>query len=167
MKRIIGSIIILFDPLSATSLANLLFLRQGTIDVKLRRLRSVLDVPESRGSPVRLLHPSFREFLLDKQRCRDQHFWVNEKEAHRSLAENCLRLMSGSLKRDVCDLRAPGALASEVDIYQVQHCLPADLQYACCYWVQHLQQVKLSCMAMVKYIRSCGITCFIGSRRLA
>ncbi len=60
--------------------------------------------------------------------------------AHGALAESCLRLISGSLKRDICGLRAPGVLASEVDKSCVEQCLPADLQYACRYWVQHLQR---------------------------
>ena len=50
--------------------------------------------------------------------------------------------MSSNLKRDICDLRAPDALASRVDYRQLEQRLPAELQYACCYWVQHLRQSK-------------------------
>ena len=48
--------------------------------------------------------------------------------------------MSHKLKRDVCDLRKSGALASEVESKRIERCLPAELQYACQYWVQHLQR---------------------------
>jgi hypothetical protein len=138
--KIVGSIVILFDSLSATALANLLTLSKEDIDETLDHLHSVLDVPDGQDSPTRLLHPSFRDFLLDKQRCHDQHFWVDEKMAHEALAESCLRLMSGNLKRDICDLRAPGSQASKVDGRRIKQSLPADLQYACQYWVQHLQR---------------------------
>jgi NACHT domain len=142
LKATLGTIVILFSPLSAVSLARLLDIHKEDIDQRLDDLYSILEVPKDQGHPIRLHHPSFRDFLLDKQRCRDQHFWVDEKEAHEALAESCLRLMSENLKKDICDLRAPGALTSEVDNSCVEQCLPADFQYACCYWVQHLQRSR-------------------------
>ena len=139
-KKIVGTIVVLSETLSTAALAKLLAVEKERITIRLRTLRSVLNVPEDTESPIRLLHPSFRDFLLDKERCPDEHFWVDEKEAHRTLTESCLRLMSGKLKRDICGLRAPGALATEVDSHQVQQYLPPELQYACRYWVEHLQK---------------------------
>jgi hypothetical protein len=92
----------------------LLYTHKEDIDQRLDNLHSILEVPKDQCHLIHLHHPSFCDFLLDKRRCRDQHFWVDEKEAHRVLAKSCLRLMS-NLKRDICDLRAPGALASKVD----------------------------------------------------
>jgi hypothetical protein len=89
-RQIVGSIVILFDSLSAVALSRLFDVQDWEISVTLRPLHSILRVPNSLNSSVRLLHPSFRDFLLDKQRCRDQHFWVDEKEAHRVLAESSL-----------------------------------------------------------------------------
>jgi hypothetical protein len=139
-KQIVGSIVIIFEALSANTLAKLLDTSKEEVDLTLHDLHSLLEVPESQEHPIRLLHPSFRDFLLDKQRCRAQHFWVDEKKAHKALAESSLRLMFNSLRRDICGLNAPGALASAVGSSRIEQCLPADLQYACCYWVQHLQR---------------------------
>jgi hypothetical protein len=139
-RWIVGSITILFEPLSAFALAKLLSEQKDTITLRLRHLHSVLNIPKDQDQPIRLLHPSFRDFLLDKQRCRDEHFRVDEREMHGTLAKSCLLLISGSLKRDICGLRVPGALSSKVDNSCVEQCLPADLQYACRYWVQHLQR---------------------------
>ena len=50
--------------------------------------------------------------------------------------------MSEKLKKDICSLFLPGAPAEAVHNNQIEQCLPAELQYACCYWVQHLQQSK-------------------------
>ena len=47
--------------------------------------------------------------------------------------------MSRSLKRDICDLRTSGVLATDIEISIVENCLPLEVQYACLYWVQHLQ----------------------------
>jgi hypothetical protein len=142
LKATLGPIAILFSSLSAVSLARLLRIPKQDIDQTLHDLHSILEVPKDQDHPVRLHHPSFRDFLLDKQRYRDERFWVDEKKAHKALAESCLRLMSEkkNLKRNICDLGAPDALANEVDSCRVEQRLPADLQYACRYWVQHLRR---------------------------
>ena len=54
----------------------------------------------------------------------------------------CLRIISENLRRDMCYLRAPGAPTSKADSSWMEQCLPADLQYSCRYWVQHLQLGK-------------------------
>jgi hypothetical protein len=70
-KQIVGSIIILFDSLSATALTELLAVSSTKINETLEPLRSVLNVLEDDTSPIQLLHLSFHDFLLDKQRCPD------------------------------------------------------------------------------------------------
>jgi hypothetical protein len=142
-KQVIGSTVVLSRPLSSAALGKLLEHDQETIYLRLRHLRSVLNVPNDQNAPIRLLHPSFPDFLLDKQRCCDPHFWVDEKKAHAALADCCIRLMSSSqngLRKDICGLHAPGTLVGEVEEDQIDQCLPAELQYACRYWVQHLQR---------------------------
>jgi hypothetical protein len=94
--------------------------------------------PADSTRPLRLHHPSFRDFLLDEKRCGE--FWVDEKRAHQVLADKCIRLMSTSLKQDVLGINRPGALATEVNARHVKQCLPAEVQYACLYWIQHLQK---------------------------
>jgi hypothetical protein len=48
--------------------------------------------------------------------------------------------MLKSLKENICDITIPGTLVGEVDSSQVQKCIPQEVQYACLYWVQHLQK---------------------------
>ena len=67
-QTIVGSIVVLASPLSATSLARILDIDKGDIDNRLDLLHSVLSVPSSSDSPIRLLHLSFRDFLLDPAR---------------------------------------------------------------------------------------------------
>ena len=142
-RQIVGSIVILSDFLSVSALAVLLDLRVATVNGRLRGLHSVLDVPKSQESRVRLLHPSFRDFLLDQQRCFEPQFWINEKKAHSDLFVSCLKLMSKRLHRDMCNLQLPDALISEVKSEIVERCLPLDIQYACRYWVHHLQRSNI------------------------
>ncbi|KAL5316273.1 hypothetical protein ACEPPN_015318 [Leptodophora sp. 'Broadleaf-Isolate-01'] len=48
--------------------------------------------------------------------------------------------MSQTLKKDICGMRAPGSQASQVESSRLQKCLPPEVQYACLYWIQHLQK---------------------------
>jgi hypothetical protein len=87
-RQTVGSIVILSDTLSTTALTSLLNLPMTDVDEILKLVQAVLDVPDSLDLPVRLLHLSFRDFLLDKSRCSDIHFWVDERQAHQTLADD-------------------------------------------------------------------------------
>lgn len=147
-KQIVGSIAILFQPLSAAALAKLLQMEseeKETMDLRLDELHSVLDVPESQDSPIRLLHTSFRDFLLDEQRTLGAQFRINKTQTHRDLVDSCLKTMSNALTRDICGLKMPGTVAEDVNLGKIQEFIPAELQYACKYWVWHLESsVKYS-----------------------
>ena len=104
-------------------------------------LHSVLDISDNQNHPIQLLHPSFRDFLLDSNRCSDL-FWIDQRKTHEDLARSCLRVMIDHLKEDICGLEAPGTSCSTVSDEVIKQCLPKELQYACRYWVQHLQRSK-------------------------
>jgi len=138
LKWVLGSVVILFSPLPIYSIARILCVTKEDINLTLEDLHSILDSPKDLTHPIRLHHPSFRDFLLSKDRCRD--FWVDEKEAHQILAASCIQLMSQALKKDVCEMNASGSQASQVESSLIEKCLPPEVQYACLYWVQHLQR---------------------------
>lgn len=135
----VGAIVMLFEPLSANALGNILSLPESTIKETLRSLFSVLSVSEE-NMPIRLLHLSFRDFLLDPQRCVNEDFWISQKKKHSELAFACLDVLSKSLKQDICCLNDFSYLAAEVSPSQLNQYLPAHVQYACRYWVDHLQR---------------------------
>jgi hypothetical protein len=137
-REVVGSIVILADPLSTSSLAKLLGVSKRIVDCRLDSLHSVLSVPTNQDSPIRLLHLSFRDFLLDPEK-RKSLFWVDVRKAHELLADSCIGLLSAKLKRDICNLQAPGILAEEISDQKIKSGLSADLQYACQYWVLHLK----------------------------
>jgi hypothetical protein len=140
LRDILGSVVALFSPLSVDSLSRLLVTPKQRVDRMLKDLHAILDIPNDHTRPLRLHHPSFRDFVLDKNRCGDSNFWVEEKQAHRTLAGSCIQLMSTSLKQDICGVDSPGRLATDVESSRVKQCLPPEVQYACLYWVQHLQK---------------------------
>ena len=141
-RQIVGSIIVLFDSLPAVPLCRLLGVREEVVRSRLHGLHSVLEIPTEQEGPIRLIHLSFRDFLLSKDRCPDPRFCVAEEAAHKDLFVSCLNLLSSKLRRDMCNLRHPGTLSSEVGSHVVESCIPLDVRYACLNWVYHLRQSK-------------------------
>ncbi|KAI9764570.1 MAG: hypothetical protein M1839_005882 [Geoglossum umbratile] len=140
-RELVGSIIVLESPLSITSLEQLLKIPQRRIRCRLDSLHSVLAIPDSEDLPIRLLHLSFRDFLVDPQKKGKNLFWVDKRETHKRLASRCLELLSSleGLQKNICKLPNPGTLRSEIDEQTIATCLSPGLQYACRYWVHHLE----------------------------
>jgi hypothetical protein len=138
LKYTLGSIVVLLSPLSTSSLSRVLYLPREDIHQTFEDLHAILNIPEDPTFQLRLHHPSFRDFLLNKNRCGE--FWVDEKEAHHLLATGCIHLMSQILKKDICEMHTLGSQVSQVVSSCLQKCLPHEVQYACLYWVEHLQK---------------------------
>ncbi|KIW24692.1 uncharacterized protein PV07_10393 [Cladophialophora immunda] len=141
-REIVGSIILLANPLSTISLSQLLQIPRRKIDHQLRLLHSVLSVPSNPDMPVTLFHLSFREFLV-KESNSDQArlFAIDESCAHTKLSDKCLALLQSpnGLRKDICQLQHPGVLREDIDETTVTEHIPPSLRYACRYWVYHLQ----------------------------
>ncbi|ORY72165.1 uncharacterized protein BCR38DRAFT_360285 [Pseudomassariella vexata] len=138
-RDIIGSIVVLESPLCIYTLEQLLGIPSRTIGNRLDLFHSVLSVPDSPELPVRLLHLSFRDFLVDSENQKSP-FWVDEKAAHARLAAHCLRVMNMRLRSDICGLKQPGTSRLTINSCEVDKSLSAEVQYACRYWVYHVAQ---------------------------
>lgn len=138
-RNIVGSIVILATPLSSSALAQILGLPGKQISTALNMLHSVLSIPLTPNQPIRLLHLSFRDFLLDPEK-KESPFWVNEREMHLRLVPLCLRTMEKVLRADICEVRDPGTLVSSIGTDKINEKLPPEVQYACQFWPHHLQQ---------------------------
>ena len=141
LRYVLGSVVVLFSPLSARCLSALLDVTDEDVSQTLEDLHAVLNIPEDPAQPLRLHHPSFRDFLLSKDQCGGDSFWVEAKATHEKLASCCLQLMSApsGLRRDICNLLKPGTLRNEIEEETLNSCLPPELQYACLYWIEHLE----------------------------
>ena len=140
-RIIVGTIVHLAEPLSPSSLASLLDIDGEQIQGQLSSLHSVLSVPSSAQSPIRMLHLSFRDFLVDADR-RNKNFWVDEMETHKMIMTKCLDQMSqqGYLQENICKLPDHGTLRAEIDSRTIANHLPPEVQYACRFWVYHLNE---------------------------
>jgi hypothetical protein len=139
-QDIVGSIIVLESPLPIASLSRLLDVRKDDLRCFLDSLHSVLSIRDDEKFPIRPLHLSFRDFLVDPKKRGDSPFWVDEREVHKMLIGRCLQLLSTALKQDICDLKKPGILVSEICSSTIHSKLPLEVQYASRYWFHHLEQ---------------------------
>jgi len=135
-RQVVGSIVVMFNTIPARNLAQLLQIPPKMVSSTLDSLRSVLNVPEDESQSVRLFHLSFRDFLLDSQRCSDSRFQVDEKERHTSLFRKCMEHIS-LLQENICNLWGPGVLITEIPDDTIQKSIPPHVQYACRYWLDH------------------------------
>jgi ABC-type dipeptide/oligopeptide/nickel transport system ATPase component len=142
-QKIIGVIILLADPLSVSSLAELLELHTSKIFLRLRSFHSVLIIPSDFNSPIRTFHSSFHDYLLDEETRNDteiSQFWVDKGEKHELITRQCLNVMGRYLKKNICGLPSYGSNRTEIDPASIARFLPPALQYACHYWVYHLNR---------------------------
>lgn len=131
---------VLFDAFTLSDLAAIIDEPRSMVISLLNNLGSVLQIPADGGKQINILHPSFRDFLLDPERCSNKKFLISTKQLHYDLFERCLAIMRSSLHKDMCKLKKPGAKARGVSKTQVDKHIPLSVQYACSYWVKHLQR---------------------------
>jgi hypothetical protein len=131
-------VVILYEQLDLLTLESLLCLQSGTVHRTLHSLQSVIVLPEKKEDVIRIIHPSFPDFLADPNRCHDPRFVVNISIQHNIIAKNCLMTLQ-ALRRNICQLDE-SKLNSEVPdlVERVGRYVPAYLQYACRYWALHL-----------------------------
>lgn len=139
-RHVVGSIVVLLETLSIRVIASLLNVPARSISTRLSTLHSVLEVPEDdhQDTPIKLLHLSFRDFLLDPARCTDQRLAVEERATHYGLFLCCLRVMQQQLKQDICNLVDPGTEIGSITPSVIQSFISPELQYSSRYWIQHL-----------------------------
>jgi hypothetical protein len=144
-RLIVGTIVTLLDPLPKASLAKLTQTSASNIDGVLDYLHSVLKVPSDAASPIQLFHLSFHDFLIDQDQCGAE-FFIDEQAAHARIAASCIQIMSadGGLQENICGLAYPGKPRRDISTDIINNHLPAEFQYACQYWVEHLNRGKVN-----------------------
>ncbi|CAG7991229.1 unnamed protein product [Penicillium salamii] len=139
-QRIVGPIITLCSPLSVVSLSQLVDVPETTIRIKLDPLHSVLSVPEDNISPIRLVHLSFRDFLVDCATRNKTSFGIDPKLAHLNMAIKCISICQKQLRKNICDLPTGWTLCAAINRATINRYISPELQYASRYWVHHLAQ---------------------------
>jgi hypothetical protein len=125
-RAIMGTILVARQPLSHNAIDNLLCLDRPSLHT-LSRLGCVLDLND--GDLVRILHPSFRDFLSDSERCKE--FWFLDLTlSNRQLAIRCMERLENVLRRNIYQSELSQTASTEI--------LSEDVSYACSFWIDHV-----------------------------
>jgi hypothetical protein len=129
---ILGTIISARDPLTHSAIDHLLALdrRRPSLHTLLR-LGCVLEC--STEKPVRVLHPSFADFLSNPRRCKNKAWLIDLPSRNFILANQCLDRLEETLRRNICDLT--------LSLSRVEADVPEHITYACMFWIDHVCMV--------------------------
>ncbi|KAG8789765.1 hypothetical protein FRC12_013273 [Ceratobasidium sp. 428] len=135
-------------PLSVASLAQLLGERitYRVLNRVLDSLSSVLYEDQKQGNVVRILHPSFMDYIIDSSRSKE--LCVDLERQNTILAECCLVVMNEGLKFNICGLETSHLLNSQVQNLdgRVQAAIRPHLSYSCLYWSSHVADARIDAL---------------------
>jgi hypothetical protein len=127
---VIGVVLVARRPLSTTAIDQLLRLQDGIPSRHtVSYLGCVLQQPV-----LRVLHPSFADFLLSRSRCGRDVWFFDPSIHNRQLAIRCLEHLTEVLKENMWDLR----LSDDI----VKESLAEDISYACEFWIDHICTIE-------------------------
>jgi hypothetical protein len=144
LQKILGVIIVLFDPLPLGQLENILLsdLESDGISLALEVLHSILLIPAEDSKLITMYHESLRDFLVAGR--RSKKYCIDLPSCNEIIARYCLRHMTTKFTRCFCALSHPDNFDSE-------------LWYACDYWVLHSRDSSLS-TEIVTDVEKFGVT---------
>jgi hypothetical protein len=139
IRDVLASLVLLRENMSVADLAALNGIQERGCQSVVRSLASVLLYDHAFAEPIRLMHLSFSDFLLDDQRSTNAHA-VDACTHNLRITARCLQIMNKHLREDICDIRDPSLFNAEVtDLKQrLDKAVPPLLRYACRFWHVHL-----------------------------
>jgi hypothetical protein len=140
LRSILVALVLAQQPLTADALAVMAGVNQDACHECLRRISALLDYQHDSDEPVRLMHLSFPDFLSDPRRCSAlPGYVVDVASDHLRIVEHGLEQMNKALRYDICRVRDPSLLNSEVADLEGRliKYVSESLRYACRFWVVH------------------------------
>jgi NACHT domain len=138
--RILCSVVVAYRPLILEELVVMAQLPQDLLD----DIESLSELVELCGSFIRLrerttyfVHQSAKDYFVGSGQ---RIFPSSIRDEHWAIAHLSLEIMSNELRRDICNIRKVGKLRSEIAKEIITDHITPYLNYACLYWVLHLQQ---------------------------
>jgi WD40 repeat protein len=155
LRKVVGTMIMVQEPLLLDVLAFLCELSPGELAVVLGRLSSVILV--ELGMPVQIFHQSFPDYATNPQRCEDERFLVVPEQHQSDLAIRCLDTLCKRLRQDICDIRDPSLFNAEVEDLEerLERYVSPELRYASVHWMFHVASSGTGSDALFE-----GLSCF-------
>ncbi|KAN0086005.1 hypothetical protein V8E55_007139 [Tylopilus felleus] len=139
-QKVMAVVLALHEPLSINSLSALSIPRLNIREI-IKSLGSLLDGVLDDEKPIRPLHTSFRDFLLDEDRSSIFHVDIQSQHSLR-LGRALLTCMRTMLRFNICDLKDSRIRNADIPDLptRVNTAIPPHLAYSCRYWMHHLQR---------------------------
>ena len=143
-REVMAVVMALKEPLSISSLSAL-FGKDLKVRNIIKPLGSLLDGVLDEETPIRPLHTSFRDFLLDEDRSSVFHLDILPRHSL-FLGNALLKCMQRMLKFNICDLKDSRLRNTEAPnlTNRVTEAIPPHLAYSCRYWMDHMQHAECS-----------------------
>ena len=141
-RFVVGTIVLLFNPLSAIDLAQVLDIKPGLVRGVLTDLHSVIVVPPKDDKIIHAFHASFHDFLTSEHRSSDQ-IYVHPARQHAAITLGLFKRMMQGLRRNICRIDDFKENKEVEDLAQRrERYIGNSLAYACRYWAEHLSHVS-------------------------
>ena len=143
-REVMALLLALKEPLPLEPLSAL-FSSNEDLNVRdvIKPMGSLLDGALDEQRPIRPLHTSFRDFLLDEARSSTFHVRIIPLHSL-SIGRALLSCMRHMLRFNICSLkdsRLRNAVVPNIT-EKVKTALPPHLSYGCLYWMDHLQHAE-------------------------
>ncbi|TFK61453.1 WD40 repeat-like protein [Pluteus cervinus] len=108
----------------------------------IQRLHALISVDVN--NTVKILHPSFAEYLLNTQSHVDKLYYIDSDYGHSRLVSSCFQVLESNLKFNVYDIPSSYMLNKEVVGLQEKKNDPklSHIHYAALFWIFHLEKSK-------------------------
>jgi hypothetical protein len=138
-QTVVGTIILLRDPLPCKALAQLLDIDANDVVRTLSNLHSLL-APRGEDQVFRVHHKSFPDFICDpNRRGYSGDFHIDLRANHLRIAKRCLFIMNDNLHLNHCGFGPSEWYKNQAELsYPIEDCIKPHVAYACTYWASHL-----------------------------
>jgi hypothetical protein len=149
LRTVVGSIVSAQQPLPVEVHAILLDIDHDDVRLMIASLSSLLI--STSDEPVRIFHPSFPDFIVNRRRCDNSRFVISLDEHHLRLALGCLALLNQHLRYNMAGLDDPDIANEDVEDLdgrlrrgichgsnRMSSSLPRALFYGAQYWFAHV-----------------------------
>jgi hypothetical protein len=144
---LLRTVVLLEEPVSIKTLAHLMGVSSKVqeVDEDVRALGSVLLISRTSrhvrfSETVSTFHPSFRDFLVDPQRCSDEQFLVEPAAHQHELFYHCVQVLNKDLCYDICGIRNHSLANADIQdlVERLASSVSEPLRYACRFWPVHM-----------------------------
>ncbi|KAJ7134001.1 WD40-repeat-containing domain protein, partial [Mycena crocata] len=142
--RILGTILQLVEPLGSQSLSALLGVDEEDLRRALLPLSAVIRVPPDAAGGIRIIHLSFREYMISSIEDTRPDLLCGTEHQQRAVVSALLGVIRTDLRFNICEL--PTSDVRNDDILDLQlrldHHIPQHLKYSSRFWADHLYRLS-------------------------